>query len=142
MSYREWTIDGYGFCVDDICPCNKGNLLELIKQNHKLSKCLEYDYQENLDEMLESYEDDGGFRGLAAILHEIINENEDIGFSLAEDFDSAQYIILEPHYSWSTISEKERNATKGEIDDILNKYIRLLTDKKVRIEYQEVGNGG
>jgi len=149
MSYSTWTTDGYGFCVDDI-ETTAEKLLALAAMKPNVLK----DIREYLDCM---FEEDGGYidedllmdvfddlegdyceRGIAYVLYNVIDE---IDIVFADDYNGVPYILYDPKYPWS-MNEREKNLTREDVDNIFNKYISILTDKPVRIDYYSVENGG
>ena len=153
MSYHTWTSYGYGICIDDIEGVSMKSLLELVHQAPEFEKdfleWLAESYEEPIDELkidyvLENWEDDCCYKGIGPILRDVINEAEGLSLYIAEDFDGVQYLMLSPRYPWSEITAKERELTREAMDEIFNKYLRILTDndKKIDIDYQSVTHEG
>ena len=151
MSYHTWTSYGYGICIDDIEGVSMKSLLELVHQAPEFEKdfleWLAESYEEPIDELkidyvLENLEDDWCYKGIGPILQDVINEAEDLSLYIADDFDGVQYLMLSPRYPWNEITAKERELTREAMDKIFHKYLRLLTDKIIDIDYQSVENGG
>lgn len=145
MSYHCWTTNGYGFCVDDIHTTPK-RLMELAEMNEKvLRRVEEYLNEEHPGWTIESLnmedfnnlEGDCGATGLAHVLYEIIN----LSVSVALDFGNRHYILYEPSYPWS-IPDGEENLTEEDVLRIFRKYISVVTDDDIFIDYQSVENGG
>lgn len=145
MSYHCWTTDGYGFCVDDIRTTPK-RLMELAAMNEKvLRRVEEYLNEEHPGWTIESLnmedfndlEGDYGETGLAHVLYEAIN----LSVTVTSDFDNRYYILYEPSYPW-TIPEGEENLTEEDVLRIFRKYISVVTDEDIFIDYQSVENGG
>ena len=80
--------------------------------------------------------------GIAYIIQQVIEEAEDINLDIAEDFDGEWYVLLCPSYPWVKISKKQKALTVKKIAAVFQKYIDILTDYYVKIEYQSVENGG
>ena len=148
MSYQTWTTYGIGFCVDDI-DTNPEKLLKLAAVKPSiLEKVREYlndifDGEEYTDEDLtmEDFDElEGDFceRGVTYVLHEVIDE---IPVIFADDYNGTQYILYCPHYPWN-MSDKEKDLRYDDIVNIFTKYIKILTDKSVVIDFQAVENGG
>lgn len=148
MSYHVWTTYGYGFCVDDI-KTTPEKLLKLAEMNPAVLK----DVREYLNEYFdgEGYKDEelemsdfddleGEYceRGVTYVLYQVINEIEVI---YADDYDGVPYILYCPNYPWS-LKENEKDLTIDKVDEIFQKYISVLTDEPVVIDYQSVENGG
>jgi hypothetical protein len=148
MSYHTWSTDGFGFCVDDI-ETTPEKVVKLAAMNKTTLKDLR-DYLDEVcedgykDEELEmdvfdDFEGNCGEMGLSVILREVIDE--EIPIVWADDFDGVDYILYCPNYPW-ILQEKEKNLTKADIEDIFNKYIKILTDELIVIDFYSVENGG
>ena len=61
---------------------------------------------------------------------------------VADDYNGVSYLLFEPFYPWSKVSDAEKNATEDGIEEMLYKYVRVLTDKPVKVTYYSVENGG
>lgn len=148
MSYHTWSTDGFGFCVDDI-ETTPERVLKLAALNEStlndLREYLDAIYEDGYKDEnlimddLDDFEGIYGERGLSAILREVIYEEIPVVF--ADDFDGINYILYCPSYPW-TLKEKEKNLTKENIKDILTKYIKILTDEPIDIDFYSVENGG
>ena len=145
MSYHTYSIDGFGFSVDEI-NTNILRLRRLLNLAPEFNKQIDKYFKEcevtkpELDDYLE-YDQDC-MSGLAYILQEVICEAEDINLIIADDFDGEWFVLLCPSYPWEEISEKQKSLTTEKTTEIFKKYISILTDSPVRIEYQSVENGG
>ena len=48
-----------------------------------------------------------------------------------------------PSYAWITLTNEEKELnTEEKVNDLFRKYVEILTDNNVTIEYQSVENGG
>lgn len=148
MSFETWHNYGYGIMIDDITT-DTGKILNLLDKAPKFKENFlgwikeSYDRDINdvdYDEMME-YEDDPGYRGLGPILSGVIQEAEDIEFLLCDDYDGHQYLLYPETYPWC-LSEKERNFTEQDVKDIFEKYLTVLTNDSVLIDYMTCENGG
>lgn len=152
MSYQEWTTHGFGFRVDDILQDTSITMEKVLKLaamepsvfeivQEKLSWICERD-EATFDELdisdLNEIEGDYCERGLAFILYNVITE---IPIVYADCYDACDYILYTPTYPWQ-MSDKERNITEKDVVDIFAKYIRILTDNHIAIDYYSVTNGG
>ena len=145
MSYITWHTYGYGICVADIQDESLERLQKLISMAPEYQKKI----QEWLDECGISepaYEDYLDFDqeymlGLAMILKEVILEAEDIDLVACDNYDGIHYLIYAPDYPWN---QKESRQLENEEDAkmLFQKYVSILTDKAVDIDYQSVENGG
>lgn len=148
MSYHTWSTDGFGFCVDDI-KTTPERVLKLAALNEETLN----DLREYLDAIYEDgykdkdltmddfsdFEGNYGEHGLSTILREVIEKELPIVF--ADDFDCVNYILYCPSYPW-TLHEKEKSLTKDDVEEILTKYIKILTDESIDIDFYSVENGG
>lgn len=148
MSYHTWSIDGLGFCVDDIKTTPERVLKLAASDEDVLSSVREYldmvytgGYQDTDIQMhdFDEFEGDGYAMGLSAIIQDVITDELPVTF--AEDFDCNNFILYTPTYPWH-LTEKEKSLTPEDIVNILQKYISILTDEHVSITYYSVENGG
>lgn len=149
MSYYTWHDYGYGICVSDIREKNVARLENLLAKAPKFSQEFhEWLAESIMEDRLPEWEDymefenDLGFTGLAAILQEVISEAESIELLACSDFDGHKYLIFTPAYPWIPLNDVEKNLTEEKIAEILKKYIKILTDEDIDVDYQSVGNGG
>ena len=147
MSYSTWHTYGYGICVDDI-ETTAEKLLKLASMKEDVLK----EVREYLDEIypngykdedltLEDFDElEGDYceRGVAFVLHEIINE---ITVDFADDYNGTPYILYIPSYPWY-MKEEERNLTEEDVANVFRKYVSVLTDELIVIDYYDVENGG
>lgn len=151
MSYSSWTVDGYGICADDIEGVTTQSLLCLVKRAPNFRQVFLQQWEDYgtgcpvkdapVDELL-GYEDACGYIGVAPILQSVIQEVEDIRLVLADDYNGVTYLLFEPFYPWSHVSDKEKNATEDSVREMFAKYVRILTDKPIPVNYYSVENGG
>ena len=145
MSYNTWHNYGYGICVDQIKVDSVERLETLLSQAPKYRQQIHEWFEDceitepTVDDYMEFDQD--YYLGLATILQEVISEAEGVEFLACDDFDGIDFLIFEPLYPWQ-ITEKEMTLTEERIAQIFQKYVSLLTDKPIAIEYQGVGNGG
>lgn len=145
MGYQVWHDYGYGIRVSDIYKHSVERLRILLRyapnlnasMNNYLEACgiTEPTWDDYMD-----YDADCGC-GLATILAELLLEVEDVSFLSCSDYDGELYLIYTPSYPWAT-RESERNLTIEHINQMLLKYIAILTDEKISIDYMSVENGG
>ena len=149
MSYHSWTTDGYGICVDDIeTTAEKLLKLAAIKPEvlEDVRKYLDWRFEEDggyndEDLTIDDFDDlEGDYceRGVAYVLHQVIDE---IDVVFADDYDGVPYLLYCPKYPWF-IKETEKNLTMEDVKNIFNKYISVLTDKRIIFDYYSVENGG
>ena len=144
---------GYGVCFDDYDEVCLEKLLELIKESPKLHERIQTYINENHEGevtdtsvILEDFVEKSGhvnFGGIAAIMCEVILENEGIELCVVEDCYGKEFLLYMPSYPWTlaTLSKKEQALTIESLNDIFEKYIRMITDNPIRIDYQEAETG-
>ncbi len=147
MSYHCWTTDGFGFCVDDIHTTPK-RLMELAAMNEEvLRRVEEYLNEEHPGWTIESLnmedfndlEGNYGETGLAHVLYKVIFAELDV--TVTSDFDNKYYILYEPSYPWN-MPKNEENLTSDDVFKVFWKYISVVTDEYIFIDYRSVENGG
>lgn len=144
MSYKTWTTDGFGFCVDDINTTPE-KLLKLAAMEPSVDKIVK-DYIEDLNISIDELTvDDFDYlegeyyeHGIAYILYNVISE---IPIVFADDYCGIPYILYCPSYPWS-MNEKEHILSQDDVEEIFKKYIKILTDENIIIDYYSVENGG
>lgn len=145
MSYTSWHTYGYGICVSDI----REPSVERIQNLLAMAPVLQKNIQEWLDECGVSepdYDDymefDQDFRlGLATILKEVILEAENVRLEACDSVEGKDYLLFGPDYPWNLANQKQIK-TEEEVAGIFKKYIPVLTDEPIDIDYQSVENGG
>ena len=155
MSYNTWHDYGYGICTDDLKEeINLVKLMKLIQLAPNLyERVKEYidtycdgQITETYD-ILESYVEECGennYGGLAEIMYEVIKEVEGIELYVCTDFDGTAYLIYPPIYPWQlkNMSDKEKNLTEETLCELYAKYLHVVTDEDLVVEYKSVENGG
>lgn len=152
MSFHTWSTNGFGICVDDIwkdMSLTTKKVLELaamepsvleIVEKHVDEICTEKkisrdDFEiEWFDELEGDYYD----RGLAFILYNVITE---IPVVYADSFNGDQYILYCPSYPWN-MRDNEIELSKEDVVKIFKKYVSILTDNPIEVDYYCVENGG
>lgn len=145
MSYSTWHTYGYGVCVSEIKDTSVERLQSLISMAPV--------YQRNIQGWLSdcgisepTYEDymefDQDFRlGLATMLKEVISEAENIELEACDSYDGETYLLYCPEYPWNQDGHKQLTTEDAAIE-LFQKYISVLTDEPIDIDYQSVENGG
>ena len=144
MSYKSWHIYGYGICVSDITEQSVERLETLLsmapayqKDIHKWLDEREVSNPEFEDYM--EFDQDFGL-GLASILKEVILEAEGVELEACNSYDGMNYLLYGPDYSWHP-NKGKRLMTEKDAEEIFRKYISVLTDETIEIDYQSVENG-
>lgn len=145
MSYTSWHTYGYGICVSDITDESLERLKSLIS--------LAPEYQKKIQEWLDdcgiyepAYEDylesDQEFMlGLATVLKEVILEAEDVDLVACDCHDGKDYLLYVPDYPWNQGKHRQL-MTEEAVAELFQKYVSILTDQAIEIDYQSVENGG
>ena len=146
MSYHTWHDYGYGICTDGIESSTTVERIETLLSHAPEFRDVIYSWfkvaeiEEPTVEDFADYDED--YRhGMAFLLKEVIKEAEGVEFTSCENFNCERFLIYTPRYPWE-ITVKDLSLTKEKIEEILKKYVSILTDEKIDIEYQEVENGG
>lgn len=145
MSYRTWHSYGYGICVDEIKVDSVEKLEALLSYAPKYQQQLHRWLKEckitapSVDDYMEFDQD--YYLGLATLLKEVIEEADGIELCACDDFEGASFLIYGPAYPWQ-MTEKDLGMTEEKIEQLFQKYVSVLTDEPINIEYQEIGNGG
>ena len=77
-------------------------------------------------------------KGVAYVLNQII---DDIPIEFAYDYYGVQYILYTPTYPWF-MTDTDKTLTKEDVENMFKKYVKILTDKDINIDYYSVENGG
>lgn len=145
MSYRTWHNYGYGICVDDIKTQNVSRLQALLELAPEFKAKIEGWLSES--EVEEPSWDDymkfdqDFYLGLATILKGVIEGAEGIDLTACDNYDSVAYLLYQPMYPWN-MDSYDRGLTEEKAAEIFRRYISILTDDPIDIDYQEVENGG
>lgn len=148
MSYCSWTVDGYGICVDDI-DTTPERLLKLASMNPDVLKDVReyldeyFDGQGYMDETLtmEDFEELEGDYCEHGVSYVLLQVTEGITLEYTTDYNGTPYILYTPTYPWY-MNAKEKGITEEYVETIFRKYVSVLTDKPVKIDYYSVENGG
>ena len=152
MSFHTWSTNGFGICVDDILEKTSLNLqkfLDIAAMEPSVLKIVEQYIDEICEEdkisrddfeieWFDELEGDYGERGLAFILYNVIKE---IPVVYADGFNGDQYILYCPSYPW-TMHDNERELSEEDVTKIFKKYVSILTDIPIEVDYYSVENGG
>lgn len=101
------------------------------------------DYQYRSYDILTSYVEQYGiydFGGLTEILYEVIKEVEEIDLLLCTDSGGKTYLIYTPSYPWTPKTEKEKELTEEKLENMFRKYLRIVTDEQLPVDYKSVEN--
>lgn len=148
MSYHSWTTKGYGINTNDIeHDTTKEKIEELLKLapkfNNEIQTWFLMSKIENptKDDYLDY--DCTFYSGIAYLLQGVIDEVENIRLDIAEDFDCYYYLLMTPTYQWCKLTNEEKEInTEEKMNKLFMKYVRILTNKDIVINYMMVENGG
>ena len=145
MSYHTWHEYGLGVCVTKLEFRSTERIEKLLEMAPELrEKIHEWFSDCEIDPTeVSSYieYDQDWYLGMATILREAIWEAEGIEFTACDDFDCRQYLIYQPKYPWH-MTDKDMEMTAEKVEEILHKYLSIVTDSEIIVEDQEVANGG
>ncbi len=145
MSYSTWHNYGYGICVDDIKTQDVSRLRALLELAPEFKTKIEGWLSESeveepsWDDYMEFDQD--FYLGLATILKEVIEEAEEICLTACDDYNSVSYLLYQPMYPWN-MDRMDRGLTEEKVAEIFRRYVNVLTDSPIDIDYQAVENGG
>lgn len=154
MSYQSWHEYGYGICVDDI-NTTADKVFELVHLAPKFEKKF-YEWVETyredgdpesiaeflpMDSIYEYEDDDCCDYGLGPIMRDVIKECEDVELLCCFDYDGNHYLIFSVTYPW-WMTDKEKSMTEEDVRALFAKYVSMLTNVAVTVDYQSVENGG
>ena len=149
MSYQTWHNYGYGICVDDI-NTNTEQLQKLIAMAPNFEKEFNEAIEEwkqgedivpSLDDVYEILTDMDLYYGIASVLSVVIEEVEGIRLVACDDYNCLQYVIFSQWFPWD-YNAKELKMTEESVEELFRKYVNILTDKSIAIDFQAVENGG
>lgn len=153
MSYQSWHNYGYGISIDDIETdfLKIEKLISLApKFNSEFEESLKLwaDVDDvcdtsniNMDNLYEILYDMDLTYGLADVLAKVIEEVEGIRLVACDDYDSIDYLIFPTGLPWD-FNDKERHMTEKSVEELFRKYVGILSEKEIHIEWQSVENGG
>ena len=145
MSYTSWHTYGYGICVSDIREQSLDRLQKLISMAPKFRERIQ-GWLADCEITNPVYEDYLEFDqdymlGLATILKEVILEAEDVDLVACDSYDGTEYLLYAPEYPWNQKNHRQL-MTEEAVEAVFQKYVSILTDETIEIEYQSVENGG
>ena len=142
---------GYGICVEKIKNVEKDSLLSLIRmapefygeyQEWEKDWILGQGYEPDVEDILVDFVEDCAqfsHENLASILQEVIKELEGIELTACEDWNRGVYLVYEPDYPWNVKNRpKKQNLTEEDLVAIFAKYLTVVTDSELDVDYQAV----
>lgn len=145
MSYVSWHTYGYGIVVSDLRNVTYERVEKLIQRAPKYEKAYkdwltQCGIAEPTLEAIAEFDEDYGL-GLATTLREVILESEGVELTSCNDYDGKTYLLYEPSYPW-WLKDRERHLTETDICSLLAKYVSIITDEPIVVDYQNPANGG
>jgi len=145
MSYVSWHTYGYGIVVSDLRNVTYERVEKLIQRAPKYEKAYkdwltQCRIAEPTLEAIAEFDEDYGL-GLATTLREVILESEGVELTSCNDYDGKTYLLYEPSYPW-WLKDRERHLTETDICSLLAKYVSIITDEPIVVDYQNPANGG
>lgn len=145
MSFSTWHNYGYGICTSDLKVDSVERIEALLEHAPEYKKEI-HDWFDDCDITEPTVDDYLDFdqdynNGIAAILQAVIKEATGIEFAACDNFDCMRYLIYMPSYPWY-MTDRDRSITQEELDEVLKKYVAIVTDSKLEIDFQAVENGG
>lgn len=145
MSYHTWHNYGYGICTDKLETSTVSRIQLLIHCAPEYEKAVNKLLLERgindpqADDYLEL--EINGCYGIASLLQDVILEAEGLVFIACDDYNSNNYLLYMPSYPWH-LPAKERSLSEEDIRQIFAKYVSILSDEVLEVDYQSVENGG
>lgn len=144
MSYHTWHDYGYGVNLYGMEFNSAERVVAVLTLAPNVLEQIKREFAENeiTEPTVADYLEYGDFMyGMAGLLREVIEEAEGISFYASEDFDGCEYIMYPPIYPWE-MQAVDQTMSKEKVEEILNKYLKILTDSHYDIEMVECANGG
>lgn len=150
MSYSTWHVYGYGIETTKINTTVEKikNLLDMAPETKKIVE-EQFEKLEIDNPTVDDYElaipEYANFQmyGIAPILQYVIKELEGITFDIADDYNCDIFLLYCPGYPWYfQLHPKEVALSEKDIVNIFRKYVSVLTDEPIDVDYQSVENGG
>ena len=70
-----------------------------------------------------------------------IFEAEGIELTACENYDGDEYLLYCPDYPWNQAKHKQLGSEE-DVVQLFQKYVPILTDEPITVEYRSVENGG
>lgn len=149
MSMNSYSINGFGACVTKIAKsANAERIAALIEMAPELKAELLKTYGvERIEDLktddIRDYASErtniGTSTGIIALA---ISRAENIGMLATTDYNDDEYIIFCARYPWEECTEEEKALTPEKLQDILWKYLSVISDKRPDVDYCNVEQFG
>lgn len=144
MSTVEWGIVGYGVCVDQI-----ETTVDCIEEMLSYAPEFQKDVHEYFEEceitepVLDDYlgYDQDYMTGIAYLIGKVVEEAEGINLSAEIDGYGICYVMFPGGYPWH-LNQKEKTLTEEQMRSVFAKYVSILTEEAIDVEYINTTNFG
>ena len=145
MSYCSWHNYGYGIITSKLKIDSTERIEALLSLAPEYQKELHTWFEDceitepTVEDYLE-YDQDYNL-GIATILRVVIQEAERVEFLACDDCNCQRFLMYPKLYPWQ-ITDVDHNMTKERVQEILRKYVSIVSDTELEIDFQEAENGG
>lgn len=145
MSYCTWHNYGYGIITTklDIDSVERIEALLSLAPDYRAEIHQWFEDCEITEPTVDDYLnfDQDYNLGIATILRVVIQEAEKIEFLACDDCNCQRFLMYPPMYPWQ-IRENDRGMNQEKVEQILKKYVSIVSDTELDIDFQEAENGG
>lgn len=150
MSMRSWSVDGYGVEMTDIVKSvSAEKWAELISLAPTLQEKVQnyfdkhdykspYSYGDYIDYCCDNNEEDY----LSWLIADVIREKEYINLIVDADEDGNEYLLLESKLPWEVDTVSEQSLTPEKLERIISKYVGIISDRKIELDYVSIEHFG
>ena len=145
MSYESWHNYGYGISTTKLEIDSVERIEALLSLAPEYQTEIRQWFEEceitepTVDDYLEFDQDYN--LGIATILRIVIQEAEKVEFLACDDCHCQRFLMYPKLYPWE-IQAVDQGMTKERVEEILKKYVSIVSDTELEIDYQEAENGG
>lgn len=145
MSYETWHNYGYGIITTKLKIDSVERIEALLSLAPEYQKEIHTWFEDceitepTVDDYLDFDQDYN--LGIATILRIVIQEVEKVEFLACDDCNCRRFLMYPPMYPWQ-IKDVDRDMTKERVQEILRKYVSIVSDTELEIGFQEAENGG
>lgn len=145
MGSAIWVNYGIGVCTTDLKIKSTKSVAKLISLAPDFNEYVKQVFADCdiskpiLEDYLELDEDYQN--GIAYILQEVINELTEINVTACDDINGKRYLLYQPLYPWQ-MTNLEKGLDKQTVEDILTRYISVITNTEFAIDEISAENCG
>ena len=145
MGSAIWVNYGIGVCTTDLKIKSTKSVAKLISLAPDFNEYVKQVFADcdiskpTLEDYLELDEDYQN--GIAYILQEVINELTEINVTACDDINGKRYLLYQPLYPWQ-MTNLEKGLYKRTVEDILTRYISVITNTEFTIDEISAENCG